>query len=352
MATGAIAVVLSQQPFTFDGLNTIGKIFFILEIVLFLLFSAIMVARFVWYPWKFTKSLHYPKECLFFGSFWVSVALLLTCMQQYGVPNCGAWLVTTLKVLFWIYAACALLVAIFQYCTLFVAEQIPVSSAMPALVFPVYPFLVIGPLAAVMLPSQPAGSSLPIFVGAVLFQGLGWTVAMFMYSVYVVRLMSNELPPPPTRPGMFISVGPAGYTSAALVALGNQAPNVVPHDFLGLPNFDVGATIKVLGVMTGIFVWLIAFWFFALSLVAVLTGARKMSFTLTWWAFIFPNAGLTLAAIQIGNVLNSTGVKAVTSGMTILLVVAWLFTAGSHIAAVCRKQILWEGKDEDDGMGD
>ncbi|KAK5946016.1 hypothetical protein PMZ80_000155 [Knufia obscura] len=352
MSTGAIAVVLSQQPFTFDGLNVIGKIFFILDLVLLLAFMATMVTRFVLQPWKFTKSLHYPKEALFFGSFWVSIALVLTCTQQYGVPSCGPWLVKALEVCFWLYAACALLVAIFQYCTLFVAEQMPVSSAMPAWVFPVYPFLVIGPLAAVLIPSQPQSSALPIFVGGVLLQGLGWTVAMFMYSIYVIRLMSNELPPPSTRPGMFISVGPAGYTSAGLVALGNQAPNVIPQDFLSLPNFDVGAAIKVLGVMSGIFVWLVAFWFFALSLVAVLTGVRKMSFTLNWWAFIFPNAGMILAAIQIGMVLNSTGIKAVTSGMTILLVVAWLFTAGSHIVAVVRKQIWWQGRDEDDGMED
>jgi tellurite resistance protein TehA-like permease len=275
---------------------------------------------------------------------------LLNCMQQYGVPSCGPWLVRTLEVLFWIYASLALLVAIFQYLTLFVAEKMPVSSAMPAWVFPVYPFLVIGPLAATMVPSQPDGAALPIFVGGVVFQGLGWTVAMFMYTIFLVRMMSNELPPPSKRPGMFISVGPAGYTSAAFVALGMQAPSVVPQDFLGLTDFNVGACIKVLGVMSGILLWLVAFWFFAMSLVAVLTGARQMSFTLNWWALIFPNAGLTLAAIQIGNALDSDGIKAVTSAMTVLLIIAWFFVAALHINAILKRQIYWDGKDDDYGM--
>ncbi|KAK5097256.1 hypothetical protein LTR70_003737 [Exophiala xenobiotica] len=308
MSTGAIAVVLSQQPFQFDGLNVIGKAFFILDLVLLVAFMAAMVTRFILQPWKVTKSLHYPKEALFFGSFW--------------------------------------------YCTLFVAERIPVSTAMPALVFPVYPSLVIGPLAASILPSQPQKASLPIFIGGVLFQGLGWVVAMFMYSVYIIRLLANDLPPPSSRPGMFISVGPAGYTSAALVALGNHAPHVVPQNFLNLPNFDVGAAIKVVGVMSGIFVWSVAFWFFALTLVTILHGAKKMSFTLSWWAFIFPNAGLTLATIQIGRVLDSKGINAVSSAMTVLLIMAWLFTAGSYIVAVVRKQVYWTGKDEDHGMDD
>lgn len=341
MSTGAIAVILSQQPFQFDGLNVIGKIFFILDLILFSSFCVLMTLRFIWHPWKFSKSLHYPNEALFFGSAWVSLALIFNCTYQYGVPSCGPWLLKALEVVFWIYAACALLVAVFQYSTLFVAEKMPVSSAMPAWVFPVYPFLVIGSWAATMMPSLNHEAAWPIFIGGILFQGLGWTVAMLMYSIYVVRLLSNELPPPSTRPGMFISVGPAGYTSAALVALGTQAPSVVPANFLNLGSFDVGAVLKVLGVFSGIFIWLVAFWFFALSLVAVLTGARQMSFTLNWWAFIFPNAGLTLAAIQIGNALDSTAIKAVTSGMSILLVVAWFFVAINHILAVFRRQILW-----------
>lgn len=350
MSTGSIAVVLAQQPFKFAGLETIGKIFFILDLVLFILFSIIISIRFCINPRKLTKSLHYPKEALFFGSFWVTIALLLNCIQQYAVPVCGPWLVKTLEVLFWIYASLALVVAISQYLTLFVAESMPISAAMPALVFPVYPFLVIGSLAASMVASQPDGAALPIFMGGVVFQGLGWTVAIFMYTIFAVRLMSAELPPASMRPGMFISVGPAGYTSAALVSLGMEATKVIPHGFLGLDDFNAGAAIKVLGVMSGIFVWLVAFWFFAMSLMAVLHGVRQMSFTLNWWALIFPNAGMTLAAINIGNALNSNGIKAVTSGMTILLIIAWLFVAGSYVRAILRKQIFWEGQDEDAGM--
>lgn len=71
------------------------------------------------------------------------------------------------------------------------------------------------------------------------------------------------------------------------------------------------------------------------------------SFTLNWWAFIFPNAGLTLATIQIANAVDSPGIKGVTSGMTIILVILWLIVAVGHIRAVWRQDILWPGKDED-----
>ena len=72
-----------------------------------------------------------------------------------------------------------------------------------------------------------------------------------------------------------------------------------------------------------------------------------MSYTLNWWALIFPNAGLTLAAIQLGDVYNSPGINGICSGLTIILVLLWIITAVSCVRAVVKGHILWPGKDED-----
>jgi len=144
-----------------------------------------------------------------------------------------------------------------------------------------------------------------------------------------------------------------GYTSATLVSLGNQAPRVLPDNFLGnVSSIPTGYLWKAFGLAAGMFVWLLGFWFFALTTVSILFGIRKMHFTLQWWAFVFPNAGLTLAALQIGNVMASDGIKGVTSGMTILLVIMWFFVAIMNIRAVWKRQILWPGTDVgiDDGI--
>lgn len=231
------------------------------------------------------------------------------------------------------------------------------------MVLQVYPFLVLGPLAGVLVPTQPDGAALPILIGGLLFQGLGWLFAYMIYTIYLARLISSGLPGESTRPGMNVSVGPAGksflclylsqivadrsgYTSATLVSLGNQAPNVLPNNFLGnTSEIATGYLWKAFGLAAGMFVWLLGFWFFALTTVLILFGVRKMRFTPQWWAFVFPNAGLTLAAIQIGNVMGSDGIKGVTSGMTILLVIMWFFVAGMNLKDIWKKEILWHGTD-------
>lgn len=140
-----------------------------------------------------------------------------------------------------------------------------------------------------------------------------------------------------------------GYTAAGLFSLGTQATSVVPSDKFTTSGLD-GAIIRNLGIISGLFVILFAFWFFCISTLSVITGVRRMTFTLNWWAFVFPNAGLTLAAIQAGKALGSEGTNGVCSALTIMLVLFWLVCAAFHVRALWRGDLLWPGKDEDKTM--
>lgn len=95
-----------------------------------------------------------------------------------------------------------------------------------------------------------------------------------------------------------------------------------------------------MGAIFGIALWLLAFWFFSLTTLAIIYGSRKMTFNLTWWAFIFPNAGFTLATIQVGNVLGSAAILWVTSVMTAMLFIGWLLLVVLHVKALWKGQLL------------
>jgi tellurite resistance protein TehA-like permease len=140
----------------------------------------------------------------------------------------------------------------------------------------------------VLLSSQPQTAGLAILIGSITFSGLGWMFAFIIYTIYLTRLINSDIPGEPKRPGMFVAVGPAAYTSNTLVALGMQAPKYLPPGFLGTPlDFQVGNVWKAIGVPAGIFLWLLGFWFSALSTVSVLSGVRRMHFTLNWWDFMY-----------------------------------------------------------------
>ncbi|KAJ2903411.1 hypothetical protein MKZ38_009988 [Zalerion maritima] len=349
MSTGALASLLSQQPFTFTGLETIGKVVYILDVVLFTIFTFLMVCRFSLKPRALTTSLHHPSESFFFGAFWVSVALVLYGMQVYGVPAVGgkgSWLAKALRVLFWMYMGCASLTAVFQYHVIFHVEKLMISDAMPAWILPAYPFLVTGVLAAAIAKTQPEQSAKQMIVAGIAGQGLGWMLALFIYMVFLTRLINSNMPPASTRPGMYVSVGPAAYTCAGLISLGKRGKSVLPDNFLGEMAIPIGDLWYGMAVAAAIFLWLLAAWFSMLSTASIILGSKQMGFSLQWWAFVFPNAGLAIATIQIGNVLDSDGIRGVGTGITIILIPLWIMCAVLHVRALWRHDILAPGKDE------
>ena len=57
---------------------------------------------------------------------------------------------------------------------------------------------------------------------------------------------------------------------------------------------------------------------------------------------------MTIAAIQLGNVLSSRAIQDVCSAATILLVIAWLFVAGIAVRTVTKKKVLYPGMDKNE----
>jgi len=185
------------------------------------------------------------------------------------------------------------------------------------------------------------------------FQGLGMMIASFMYGPYILRLMTNGLPRPDTRPGMFIAVGPPSFTGLALLTISKDLSSIYPS-YSSISNISnpssIADTFRVLAVAAAVFLWATALWFFSIALVSVIHGACSkpgMSFHLVWYAFVFPNVGFTIATVNIGKAFMSEGILWLGSAMTILVITVWLFVGIAHVRAVWTRHILWPGKDED-----
>ena len=65
-----------------------------------------------------------------------------------------------------------------------------------------------------------------------------------------------------------------------------------------------------------------------------------MSFTLPWWAIIFPNVGFTIATIYIGEELESNAIAWVATFMTVLVFAAWLMDLFLHLKSIFQRRIM------------
>ncbi|KAG9245271.1 voltage-dependent anion channel [Calycina marina] len=352
MSAGGLALLLAHTPHRFPGLTEIATSLFVLSLVLFSTFCVCIATRFILFRGTFRASVLHHTESLFFPTFWISIANITSNIAEYGAPKSGPWVDDVLRIVFWTYVGSTFLVAVGQYFFLFTGKPLTLQSFTPGWTLPIFPVMLSGTLAGAIAPTQATHQALPILLAGLTFQGLGLMIAVFFYSIYLGRLMSNGLPAPNKRPGMFIAVGPPSFTALALLSMSEALASLTPPPTINHFTADpllLPAIIRAIALVAAIFLWATALWFFSISLVSVIGGfyTGGMRFHLTWWAMTFPNIGFTIATISIGKTLGSEGILWVSSGMTIVIVATWLFIAFSQVRGVWQKDILWPGKDED-----
>lgn len=257
-------------PYRFRGLKTIGDIVFLTNIALYIMVWGLLIARFYYYPYTFKASFLHPTESLFVPASVVSFGTILINVSQYGAGSTGDWLQRAVGILFWIDATLAVMFSAGIYVLLYVlhllmketilmcsrwsTQTFTIAQMTPIWIFPAYPMLIIGPHAGVLGEKLEPSRALPILIGATTIQGVGFLVSLMVYSAFIYRLMTQKLPKENLRPGMFVSVGPSGFTVAGLVNMASEAKRCFPADFMG--NGPLAADIiKVVVDFAALWLW-------------------------------------------------------------------------------------------------
>lgn len=117
-----------------------------------------------------------------------------------------------------------------------------------------YPLLIIGPHAAILSSRLPTGKAFGIIVGGFTLQGIGFMVTMMIYAAFIYRLMTQKLPAESTRPGMFVSVGPCGFTVAGIIGMSQNIARALPEDFMGDAKL-VSTILEVVASWASLWIW-------------------------------------------------------------------------------------------------
>ncbi|KAF5247999.1 hypothetical protein FAUST_405 [Fusarium austroamericanum] len=245
---------------------------------------------------------------------YVAVILINTC--QYGIPHTGPWLLNAMEWVFWVYAALSVSVSAFLYLILWSTLIFPVHTMTPTWVFPAYPLLLNAPFAANLIAAAESSghkmtvNTVAMALGATAIQGTGCLIAFMISSAFIYRLMTQKLPRDNQRPGIFMSIGPYGFTAAGIAQLGSQADLLVPENFLGASN--VADIIKVISILVSLWLWGLALWFF-----------------------------LVTATSVMGKVFDNNGLHIFASVMTVAIIIVWIIIFARMCWSLKMKKLLW-----------
>ncbi|KAI1214421.1 voltage-dependent anion channel-domain-containing protein [Annulohypoxylon truncatum] len=357
MATGGVANVFYSiwTPYQADWLWYIGLVFFLFNICLFIMNCVLITMRFVMVPGSFMHSFLDQMESLFIPSVVVSAATILINTCEYGIPMTGPWLQHTMEWLFWIYIIVSVLASAGMYLILWSTQIFPIHTMTPVWVFPGYPLLLSAPFASTLIAANqivsgnPPINRLAIGMCAIAVQGTGFLISFMICAAFIYRLMTQKLPRDEQRPGVFISIGPSGFTVAGIVSLGQQAQVVIPDSFQGSTHSII--ILRLLSTIIGIWLWGLSIWFFLVSVGSLwkyVRPERKMPFQMTWWSFVFPNTALVTATLALATALGSNGLRICGCVMAAILIVVWALVLARMLRCLWNRELLWPKGLEDE----
>ncbi|KAI7380533.1 hypothetical protein KC367_g5484 [Hortaea werneckii] len=340
MNTGIISILMHQLPYQFYGLGILSTIMFVFNLVLFIVFFILLLLRCIMYPQSLVKTCSTDiSELSLVGTLPIA---WFTLVAQVGltVSNASwggqAFFIVAL-VMWWIGTAVMLTISCIVIVVFSKTDIVHATKTLnPAIIIPFVGTTtdaLVGGLICQYSGGVNARLAIPIIVSSYMICGLGFFVAVLIWAAYFVKLMNTGLPPPPLTPSLFMLVGPAGQTAAALQVLGAAAKTYFgAYDKGTFLQTQAGEILATVGVMLALFIIGIGLLFaiFGVYIILETTFKRQQKYTLIWWSTIFPMATVNTSFIEFGIEMDSPTFRTLATIFFLLLLIDyilnWIFT--------------------------
>ncbi|KEF56226.1 uncharacterized protein A1O9_07807 [Exophiala aquamarina CBS 119918] len=304
MGTGIVSILLHNLPYNGAWLRWVSISIFALNVLLFLTFTTISVARYTVYRGIVFAMLRHPVQSLFLGTFPMGLATLINMACYVCVPTGGDWVVDFIWAIWWIDVVVSVMCCMFLP---FAIMQIhPADSTKPKLqtmtavwLLPVVSTIVAsasGAIVAKALESQGRyAHSLWTLITSYCILGTGLPLAMVILVMHFHRLTVHRLPTREVIVSVFLPLGPLGQGGFAIVQLGRMARELFPK---------IPSVLNSLGDQAG--------------------GAFH---TFGWWGFTFPLGVYSVLTTTISEELPSRFFKVLGTVLSLSVICLWAMVA-------------------------
>jgi tellurite resistance protein TehA-like permease len=185
--------------------------------------------------------------------------------------------------------------------------------------------------------------AIPVIIVSYMLVGIGFFVALMIYSAYFIRLTNTGLPPAALSPSLVLLVGPCGQSSAALQLLGQAAMTHFGRYGRGTFLTDTGGSVlAAAGDLLGLMLTGMGLLFAAFATYVILEAAvkRQCKYSLLWWSTIFPMATINTAFISFAESMDSPTFRVLATGLLLLLVIDYLINWAFTIRDIAQGKLL------------
>lgn len=304
MGTGALALATWRLAQDWPWLAWLARIFNLLNFTLFF-----VLAFFAAITWRKNGKLlrgHFnqPDECALYGACGIALLVLGAQALAFGF----GW---PIGIFFWSLGA-ALTLA-FNFALLlrfFLHPGIEMEHITPVLFVPVAS-MVVTPAAGAPIAAHLGGIAGDIaLLASIIALGGGLMLYGGLFSLMLQRHLLFRPLPDALAPTCWIHLAPIGWAGVALIEL---ATDVCPPSW------------QAMGQMLALIFFGAALWWLIMAALLCIRAIwlRKLTFSLSWWSFIFPIGSVAILSSR----LDFAPARAIFPGIWLLMLIIWLVCA-------------------------
>jgi C4-dicarboxylate transporter/malic acid transport protein len=324
MGTGIVALAVNQFPLPVPGLRAIGQTLWLLNILLFTVFSALYAVRWVLFPNEARRIFGHSTMSMFFGAIPMGLATILNGFLAFGIALWGQNAVEVARALWWIDASMAVFCGVALPFLMFTRQDHSIEKMTAIWLLPVVAAEVTAASGGLLAPHLADTEAFRIVILSYALWAFSVPIALGILVILVLRLIVHKLPHRDMAASGWLALGPIGTGALGLLLLGADAP----HAFAAVGLAGVGTVAAGIGVIGGAMLWGYGLWWLALGVLMTVRYLRQgMPFNLGWWGFTFPLGVYAVGTLALARATHLDFLFAIGGVLIVCLAGLWLVVA-------------------------
>ncbi|MGY2341761.1 TDT family transporter [Pseudomonas sp. SDO5532_S415] len=338
MGTGVLALALAQLPIAHPVLHSVAEALWQLNIVLFLLFTALYAARWVLFFDEARRIFGHSTVSMFFGTIPMGLATIINGFLLFGLPRWGDGVVPLAEALWWLDVAMSVACGVLIPYMMFTRQEHSIDQMTAVWLLPVVAAEVAAASGGLLAPHlADAHSQLVVLVTSYVLWAFSLPVAFSILTILLLRMALHKLPHENMAASSWLALGPIGTGALGMLLLGADAPAIFAAN--GMPG--VGDIAAGLGLVAGITLWGFGLWWMLMAVLITLRYLRAgIPFNLGWWGFTFPLGVYSLATLKLASMLHLMFFSVFGCVLVALLAMMWLIVGKRTVLGAWRGELF------------
>lgn len=328
------------------------------NILLFLLFSCILLLRLFIYPEQLSRMLNHTGQSMFLGCVPMGLCTIINMTSlvtaHYSASEsatASAW--KAVYTLWWIAACLSVLSCIGLVAIMFDLQKRTTSAVNATILLPIVPLVVTAASGALIAKQLPMSLQPSMLVISFMMWGCGVSLAGVCMTVYVYRLFVEGVQPKAIVLSTLLPVGPMGQGAFGVLLLGDLYRHVFDPatKTISLQNAAVyansGATVALSTAVALLFMSLGIFWM--VLTVCFVCRSPPPGYNQSWWSMTFPIGTMTMAWYQMAKEFDCDAFRYIGAVFGCFVLLATIVcTLGSIKYALLSNTLFQQAKCETD----